>query len=48
MSNKTITFDNVDVEMLNEQREMLVEKLLDDQDSILWGLVEMLDKYEVR
>lgn len=48
MSNKTITFDNVDVEMLDAQREMLVEKLLDDQDSILWGLVEMLDKYEVR
>jgi hypothetical protein len=48
MSNKTITFDNVDVKMLDAQKEALVDKLLADQDSILWGLVEMLDKYEVR
>ena len=40
-----ISFTNVDPELLVEQRIALVEKLWDDNDSILWGLVEMLDDW---
>ena len=41
----TIYFDNVDEEMLNKQRLALAEKLWDDENSILWGLVDMLDDW---
>lgn len=41
---QTITCDNVDVELLNVQRLMLVNLLADTpQDNELWGLVYMLD-----
>lgn len=33
----------IDVDMLNKQRLALVEKIWEEQDDILWGLVNMLD-----
>ena len=42
----TITFDNVDPDMLNKQRLALIELLWEsDAPRILWGLVEMLDDW---
>ena len=40
-----VVFRNVDPEMLNAQRILLVEMLWNDEDSILWGLVNMLDSW---
>lgn len=46
-----IVIDNVDLELLNEQRLLLIDKIWNEEDSKLWGLVEMLshifDTYRV-
>lgn len=47
---KTITFNNVDPELLNQQRLELAKVLGDTIPSflgsgVLWGLVEMLDDW---
>ena len=41
----TALFRNVDPELLNKQRLELVNLIWNDEDSILWGLVEMLDEW---
>ena len=41
----TVVIHNVDYKLLNEQRTALIEKIWDDKDSVLWGLVEMLDDW---
>ena len=38
-----ITIPNVDLSILKLQHEDLMEELWDKPDSLLWGLVEMLD-----
>lgn len=35
--------ENVDFDLLNKQRLMLVELIWEDKGSDLWGLVSMLD-----
>jgi len=40
--NKSISFDNVDVEMLWDQYQALIEILWDDPENILWGLADMI------
>jgi hypothetical protein len=42
MSTKTIIFDNVDRELLYKQYIELQVLLENDQDHVLWGLVEMI------
>ena len=42
---RTVLFRNVDPELLNKQRLELVNLIWNDEDSILWGLVEMLDEW---
>lgn len=39
----TVTIPNVDLSILYLQHEDLMEKIWDEPDSLLWGLVEMLD-----
>lgn len=39
----TLVIDNIDPEMLDAQRRALVRLIWDDPDSVLWGLVNMLD-----
>ena len=41
-----IEVKNVDMMLLQRQRQLLIAKLWDDKDSELWGLVEMLDEIE--
>lgn len=41
----TALFRNVDPELLNKQRLELINLIWNDEDSILWGLVEMLDEW---
>ena len=41
-----IEVKNVDMMLLQRQRQLLIAKLLNDKDSELWGLVEMLDEIE--
>jgi hypothetical protein len=41
----TITFSNVDEELLNTQRMALVETIWSDPNHILWGLVNLLDSW---
>ena len=41
----TALFRNVDPELLNKQRLELVNLIWNDENSILWGLVEMLDEW---
>jgi hypothetical protein len=44
--NSTIVFDNVDEELLNEQRLELINLVLGKTEHyILWGLVAMLDDW---
>lgn len=38
-----IFVDNVDIAQLNEQRLALVDMIIGKPDSVLWGLVHMLD-----
>lgn len=38
-----IFIPNVDIEILKIQHQDLIEKLWQEPDSVLWGLVEMLD-----
>jgi hypothetical protein len=38
-----ITLGPVDLNLLSDQLELLVSKIGNDGDSILWGLVEMLE-----
>ena len=42
---RTVLFRNVDPELLNKQRLELINLIWNDEDSILWGLVEMLDEW---
>ena len=44
----TALFRNVDPELLNKQRLELVNLIWNDEDSILWGVVEMLDEWYYR
>lgn len=41
--NKTITIPNVDLSILYLQHGDLMDQIWDKPDSLLWGLVEMLD-----
>jgi hypothetical protein len=41
-----IEVKNVDMMLLQRQRQLLIAKLWNDKDSELWGLVEMLDEIE--
>ena len=41
----TALFRNVDPELLNKQRLELINLIWNDENSILWGLVEMLDEW---
>ena len=43
---RIIEVKNVDMMLLQRQRQLLIAKLWDDKDSELWGLVEMLDEIE--
>ena len=38
-----ILIKDVDLKLLNEQRKLLVDLIWNDQDTDLWGLVDMLD-----
>ena len=40
-----IMFRNIDTDMLNEQRMLLIDRIWDDEDTPLWGLVNMLDDW---
>ena len=41
-----IEVKNVDMMLLQIQRQLFIAKLFNDKDSELWGLVEMLDEIE--
>ena len=41
----TAMFDGIDIELLEQQRLELVRVIWDQPDSILWGLVNMLDAW---
>ena len=41
--NTTVVIPNVDLSILYLQHGDLMEKIWDEPDSLLWGLVEMLD-----
>ena len=41
-----IEVKNVDMMLLQRQRQLLIANLWNDKDSVLWGLVEMLDEIE--
>ena len=43
---RIIEVKNVDMMLLQRQRQLLIAKLWNDKDSELWGLVEMLDEIE--
>lgn len=39
----TITIPNVDLDILRLQQADLMDKLWEEPDSLLWGLVELID-----
>ena len=45
MSGETLTIHNIDPELLDVQRRLLVRLIWKDASSPLWGLVEMLDQW---
>ena len=38
-----VIIPKIDIDILKIQHEELIEKLWDEPDAVLWGLVEMLD-----
>lgn len=40
---KDIEIPKIDLDILNLQHKDLLEKIWDEPDSLLWGLVEMMD-----
>jgi len=39
----TVEIGPIDVSLLRKQNKLLVEMIWDDMDTILWGVVEMLN-----
>lgn len=38
-----MSLDQIDVALLKEQKNALVDLIWDDEDNILWGIVNMLN-----
>lgn len=41
-----IAYADIDMELLRQQKAELLRIIWDDKDSILWGLVELIDHIE--